>query len=466
MTAILDKTTELLKLEFPISKKYRNLLAIGLYGFISAFLISIILAYFTKLYLRDTLLIDETMANTIFSYSTAAGSIGLLITVIIGGAYSDDFRSKFGARAPFILGGCLISGLMIFVVPIAGDFFPNSSLLVVFPILFFFIYVGLGLASSPANALISELFTKTQRGWVGLSLAGFATLGSFAGIILLRVIIDNFGPTSMFPATGILFIVIGGIIFFLVEKVNPPFDPIDPTIMDIRNTPKYLVSFGGKDFTRMLVVQSLWGFAVASVSMYLIIHLSTDAATAVLGEGNEAIALIITGIVAAIAAIPAGLLIQRLGKVQTAMIGSIVYAMYCFGMGFIGPSSWTILIAMAALGGLGSIFIESVRVSLPADLVPEGKEAQFMGINRFASAWTQPLVGLLGAQIIIAFAGNNPTAIIFISAGIASLIATMVLFFIGYEKMIVNEYERWSKRFLVAKGVIQKEMKQIVNGFT
>jgi MFS family permease len=333
MTAILEKTTELLRLEIPISKKYRNMVAIGLYGFVSAFLISIILAYFNTLYLRGTLGFDKTGADTIFSYSTAAGSIGLLITVIIGGAYSDDFRSRFGARVPFILGGCLLAGLMILFLPIAGEIFPNSSLIVVFPILFFLLYVGLGLGSSPANALISELFTKDQRGWVGLSLAGFATVGSFSGVILLRVITDRYGTTSMFTVTAILFWVCGGIIFFLVEKVNPPFDPIDPTILDIRRTPKYLISFGGRDFTKMLAVQSLWGFAVASVSVYLIIHLSTDAAIAVLGEGNEGIVLIITGIVAAIAAIPAGLIIQRVGKVKIAMIGSIVYAGYCFGMG-------------------------------------------------------------------------------------------------------------------------------------
>jgi hypothetical protein len=89
-----------------------------------------------------------------------------------------------------------------------------------------------------------------------------------------------------------------------------------------------------------------------------------------------------------------------------------------------------------------------------------------MGINSFASAWTQPLVGLLGAQIIIAFSGNNPTLIIFVMAGVASLVASLLLFYIEYEKMITDEYERWYKRFLVSKGVIQEELHQIVDAFT
>ncbi|MFW9779620.1 MAG: MFS transporter [Candidatus Heimdallarchaeota archaeon] len=463
--AIIDKTTELLRIRFPLKQKYRNLIAIGLYGFLSAFFISLILTYYNTWYLRPTLGLDETHANTIFSYSTAAGSVGLLLTVIIGGAFSDDFRSRYGARAPFILAGTTISGATIFLVPIAGELFPIESLIIIFPGLFFIIYVGLGLGSSPAYALMSELFTRDQRGWVGLILAGFTTIGSFAGIIVLRAVIDNYGIIRMFFVTGILFFICGLAIFFLVEKVNPPFEPIDPTFLDIRSTPKYLVTFGGKDFGKMLLVQSLWGFAVASISMYLIIHLSTPAAIIIIGEGNEGIVLIVTGVIAAIAAIPAGLIIQRIGKVKTAMAGSIIYAIYCFGTGLFGASSWEALISLAAIAGLGAIFIESVRISLPADLVPEGKEAQFMGINQFASSWTQPLVGLLGAQILNVFADNNPTLIIFVLAGTASLLASGVLFFIEYEKMILDEYKRWYKRFLVAKGVVQEELKYIVNAF-
>ena len=466
LSPITAVSTAILREGVPLSQKNRNMLAIGLSGFKSALIVSLVITYFNTWYLRGTLEIEETLGNTIFSYSTAAGSIGLLLAVIVGGAISDDYRSKYGARAPFILGGTLIAGFMIFAIPIFATIFPKSLLIIIFPLVFFIAYAGLGLGASPANALLSELFTREQRGWVGLILAGFTTLGSFVGIIGLRIVADTFNTTAIFPVTGITAMILALTIFILVEKVNPPFDPVDPVIEDIINTPKYLITYGGKDFGKMLVVQSLWGFAIASVSLYMLIHLSTDAAIAAIGEGNEGLVLIVTGIVAAIMAIPAGFVIKRLGKVNTALVGSIFYAAYCFLFAYIEIGNYfSFLLVIAALGGLGAIFIESVRVSLPADLVPEGKEAQFMGINKFASTWTNPLVALLGAQILVIFADNYPTTVMFNLAGIASILASIVLFLINYEKMLKDEYHNFYKRYVRARGLIEKQLGEITDGF-
>ncbi len=464
--APLTLTTAILRGEKTLSQKNRNVIAIGLYGFASALIISLIIVYYTNWYLRGILEMSKTLANTIFGYSTAAGSVGMLLAVIVGGAYSDDFRSKYGARAPFMLAGTLIAGFMLFLIPVIATIFPRDFLIVLFPLAFFVAYGGLGLGSSPTNALLSELFTKEQRGWVGLVIAGFTTLGSFIGIVGLKTVAETLYATAMFPFTGAVVILIGIIIFFLVEKVNPPFDPIDDTIEDIIRTPQYLVSFGGKDFGKMMIVQSLWGFAVASVSLFMIMHLSTDAAVAALGKGNEGMVLIVIGIVAAIMAIPAGFAIKKFGKVNTALAGSIFYGLYCFIFGSIEVGGYfDLLLPIAALGGLGAILIESVRISLPADLVPEGKEAQFMGMNKFASTWTQPVVAMLGAQIIVMFANEYPTMIIFNFAGIAAILASFVLFMINYEKMLKEEYHNFYKRYVYAKGIIEQGLGDITNGF-
>ncbi|MHA1946785.1 MAG: MFS transporter [Candidatus Hodarchaeales archaeon] len=459
-------TTAILRGEKTLSQKNRNMIAIGLYGFASALVVSLVITYYNTLYLRGMLEIEDTLANSIFSYSTAAGAIGMLLAVIIGGAYSDDFRSKYGARAPFMLAGTIIAGLMLFSIPIIATIFPRGALIFLFPLAFALAYAGLGLGSSPTNALLSELFTKEQRGWVGLVIAGFTTIGSFVGIVGLKAVAETFYTTMMFPFTGTVVIIIGISIFFLVEKVNPPFDPIDETIEDIIKTPQYLVKYGGKDFGKMMVVQSLWGFAVASISLYMIIHLTTPAAIAALGEGNEGMVLIVTGIVAAIMAIPAGFAIKKFGKVNTALAGSVFYGLYCFIFGAIEIGGYfDMLIPIAAIGGLGAILIESVRVSLPADLVPEGKEAQFMGINKFASTWTQPVVAILGAQIIVVFANSYPTTIIFNLAGIAAILASLVLFMINYEKMLKHEYQHFYKRYVRAKGIITDGIGDITDGF-
>ena len=155
-------TTAFLRGEKTLPQKQRNMIALGLYGFASALVISLIITYYNTWYLRGILEMSDTVANTIFSYSTAAGSIGMLLAVIVGGAYSDDFRSRYGNRAPFMLAGTVIAGLMLYMVPVIATIFPRDFLVILFPLAFFIAYAGLGLGSSPTNALLSELFTREQ----------------------------------------------------------------------------------------------------------------------------------------------------------------------------------------------------------------------------------------------------------------------------------------------------------------
>ncbi|NHJ00892.1 MAG: MFS transporter [Candidatus Heimdallarchaeota archaeon] len=469
-------TTEHLRENRSTSQKVRNIIGMGLFASANSILISFIIAYFNSAYLQGLLKLEASIAETIFSYSVAAGSVAFLGTVIIGGAFSDDYRSKYGARAPFILGGCLLAGIMLIVTPFfAGSSNDPELMKILFPICFFLIYAGLGLASSPYGALLSELFTKEQRGWVGIVLAGFTTLGSFLGLVLFKEITKILlGVAELFQMSLVLevsffifpalVIAISGIfIFFLVEKANPPYPPIDSVITDIIQTPTYLLNFSGSDFGKMFFVQSFWGFAGETVSIYLIIHIS-KASSISLDEAPTA--LVILAVVSALMVIPAGFFIQKFGKVNTAIVGSIAYSLFCLLLGGmeIGGYSWALII-IAALGGLGAVFVESVRVSLPADLVPEGKEAQFMGLNKFGATWTQPLVALAGGFILSAFADWNysATAVMFLVAGIASIIATILLFLITYEKMVRSEYQKFYKRYLQAKGFFEGKLDSLVD---
>ncbi|UCG90328.1 MAG: MFS transporter [Candidatus Heimdallarchaeota archaeon] len=471
-------TTEELREKRFLAQKVRNIVALGIFGTANAVLIAFIIAYFNLSYLQGSdafgLGLSPDLAETIFSYSIAAGSIGFLGTVIIGGAFSDDYRSKYGARAPYILAGCLLAGVMLLLTPIFAGTADADLMIIIFPMCFFLIYVGLGLASSPSGALLSELFTKEQRGWVGLILAGFTVFGSLIGLVFFNfftTLLLNFGQIfqlqflaefSLFLFPALIIIISGVLVFFLVEKANPPYPPIDSPITDILQTPRYLLNFSGSDFGKLFFVQSFWGFASEAVALYLIIHL----VAAGLPEDGAPFALLVTGVVSAVMVIPAGLFIQKYGKVKTAIVGSLIYSGFCFLLAGIEIGNYyPILIIIIAIGGFGAVFIEAVRASLPADLVPEGKEAQFMGINRFGSLWTQPFVAILGGFLLTALIDweYSFTAIMFGLAGLASLIATVLLFLISYEKMVRDEYEKFYKRYLAARGFFEEKITNILD---
>ncbi|MHA1971815.1 MAG: MFS transporter [Candidatus Hodarchaeales archaeon] len=473
-------TTEELRENRKNMQKFRNILALGIFATANAVIVAFIITHFNIYYLHGLLVntrgvIDSKTADAIFSYSIAAGSIAYLGAVIVGGAFSDDYRSKYGARAPYILGGCLIAGFMLLLTPIFAGGADGDLMLILFPVCFFLIYVGLGLASSPYGALLSELFTKEQRGWVGLVLAGFTTLGSLLGLVLFNSIsqfllsiaetlqLQFLLEVSLFLFPALIIMIAGFLVFFLVEKANPPFPPIDSPVTDILQTPYYLLNVSGSDFGKMFFVQSFWGFAGATVSIYLIMHLTTP--TGIKPE-EAPMALMVVGLVSVLMAIPAGFFIQKFGKVKTAIVGSMIYSMFCFLIGGMEIGDYyNLLIPIAAIGGFGAVFIESVRVSLPADLVPEGKEAQFMGINKFGSTWTQPLVSLIGGIILSTFGNSeySPTAIMFALAGISTIIATILLFLISYEKMVRSEYQKFYRRYLIARGFLEKKLDAFVD---
>ncbi|MFX1515580.1 MAG: MFS transporter [Promethearchaeota archaeon] len=464
-------TTQELRTRF-LSQKIRNIIALGIFGTANAVIVAFIIAYFNESYLQGFLELSPTYAKNIYTYSIFAGSIGFLATVIIGGAFSDDFRSKYGARAPYILGGSILAGMMLLVTPIFAGTVNEDLMIILFPLCFFLIYVGLGLASSPHGALLSELFTKEQRGWVGLVLAGFTILGSLIGLVffdffteILLDLADIFqlsflAEFGLFLLPALIIIICGILVFILVEKANPPYPPIDSPITDILQTPRYLLNVSGSDFGKMFFVQSFWGFASEAVALYLLLHL--DAAG--LPEGDAPLALLVTGLVSAAMAIPAGLFIKKFGKVRTAIVGSLIYSGFCFLLAGIS-NYFQIFLVIAAIGGFGAVFIESVRASLPADLVPEGKEAQFMGINKFGSLWTQPVVALLGGLLLTLLADweFSFTTIMFLLAGIASLIATVLLFLISYEKMVRDEYRKFYKRYLTARGFVEEKLNGILD---
>ncbi|MHA2224765.1 MAG: MFS transporter [Candidatus Hodarchaeales archaeon] len=468
-------TTEELREQRTTSQKIRNIIALGIYATASAVVLSFIIAYFNTSYLQSYLKLDSAIADTIFSYSVAAGSIAFLGTVIIGGAFSDDYRSKYGARAPYILGGCVLAGVMLFLTPIFAGSADQDLQIILFPLCFFLMYVGLGLATSPYGALLSELFTREQRGWVGMMLAGFAILGSLLGLVFFGTVTDlllDIGEAlqldfllevSLFLFPALILIIAGILVFFLVEKANPPFPPIDSVTTDIIQTPQYLLNFSGSDFGKMFFVQSFWGFSAGTISIYLLIHLTK---TTFVTETEAPLALLMVGLVSAVMAIPAGLFIQKFGKVKAAIVGSLLYSIFCILLAGIEIGGYdSILIIIVAIGGFGSVFIESVRVSLPADLVPEGKEAQFMGINKFGETWTQPIVALLGGFFLVAFANweYSYTAIMVGLAGVTSLIATVLLFLISYEKLVREEYKNFYKRFLSAKGFFEDHIEKFVD---
>lgn len=434
------------------------LTGMGVYLLAGSFSATFIVAFLQSSYLINGLGMNASDAGTVFSFSAATGALAFLTAVIIGGCFSDDLRSRFGNRLPNILLGAFFAGIVYIFAP---NFISKDNAFVLLPIILGLINFGVGWGSSPHLALLSELFTKKERGWAGLALAGFATIGTFFGFVILDSFKVNENYEMMWISAGILLMICSLITFIFLPKTNPSH-PGDSTFRDILLTPVHLINFGKGDFGKMFVVQSFWGFSFTGVIFFFVSYLTQ------IGHSNPQMALMITGVMGAIAAVPVGFVISKIGKVRTGMIGSILYAIACFGFsavseGIFGMDLEMSFYVLAGIAGVGAIFIQGVQLSLPADLVPEGKEAQFMGLNTFGQTWTDPLVTIAGGLIISSFGAIVGYPLIFQLAGASQVFAVMILALITYERLLEREYERFRRRYLAFRFLIEDQIERIVD---
>lgn len=410
----------------------------------------------------------------VFSIIRTVATIAFMISLVVGGAISDDIRSRFGNRVPMIILGALIAGIGYASVPVLVRGNNYWLVLVLGSLIYIVIHIGLGFALAPDYALISELFTKEERGWAGLGFAGIGLIGTMIGYALQDVAKPGTnpaqGPAPALAAANVAWIttgfIAGGVIIFLglltfimTPKYNPPF-PADGTVSDILATPRYLFEMGSgnsanRDFLLMFIIGILWGGAGYIIDTYLASFLKAmkDNGFITLDPANL---LIIIGISAAILAGPVGYVISKLGKIKSGMLGSLMLGFFSFMVAQTFIWANNPLYALAFIAAAGTIFITAINVSLPADLVPRGKEGQFMGLFIIAANLLAPFAG--GAATLISIQYKNDVlggySTLFLIPTMLYFIAVFILAFMHYEDQLESEYNLYYRRYLLFKGFV------------
>ena len=168
------------------------------------------------LYFPDWLVVQQGRSDTNLSVTIF---VAMAIVIVLGpwlGARSD----YLGKRTPFLIGTTILAvGATFFFgsVPV----FPTLMLLVV-------ALVGVNLGSVVYDALLPDVSTPENRGFVsGLGVA-VGYLGSAIALVAGVVMIDRFGYPPYFRTVALLFLVFALPAFFFikekprVQRENPP----------------------------------------------------------------------------------------------------------------------------------------------------------------------------------------------------------------------------------------------------
>ncbi|HUX99232.1 MAG TPA: MFS transporter [Candidatus Deferrimicrobium sp.] len=184
--------------------------------FTAAQVFGLIEAEMFNTYLDHVLHLEAIFITIMVVFSALVG----LITNIIFGIMSDNTRSRFGRRRPFILFGGFLTGISMIVYAYSGSFL--MALIID--------AIAIGAASNSyymaQRALIPDLIDINHRGRVNGIINNFGTIGYGVGIALFLLLNEFYGIPdpeggTMITQAGYIFaLTIGGILFILVAIIG------------------------------------------------------------------------------------------------------------------------------------------------------------------------------------------------------------------------------------------------------
>ncbi|OLT10125.1 hypothetical protein BJF79_04945 [Actinomadura sp. CNU-125] len=324
----------------------------------------------------------------LFAVVSTVGAVAAMVCTVVGGAWSDRTRSRFGRRTPWIVGGALVA------VPglVAAAVAPNFAVLV----------AGYALFQGGMNASIAGLHAVTPdrvpRDRLGLASA-VTGLGYLIGLVAGTAIAAAFIEA---PAAGLLavpWVLLATAAAFAV--VAPDASSRDaaspPTRWRALLPPRdrdFLLAFAGRFLTLLaLLLFNTYGLYIATDHL----GLATAEAAAVIALGT-----LFLGVAALVSTMVAGIASDRIGRRKPLVAG----ASLVLGLGvtplLAAPGVATMLL-FSALAGIGYGTYLSVDAALMVEVLPSGGDAG-KDLGFLALANTAPVVlapGLAAAIVTL-----------------------------------------------------------------
>ncbi|MHA1124916.1 MAG: MFS transporter [Candidatus Heimdallarchaeota archaeon] len=416
--------TQKKKRRMPSLKLVRNFVAIGAFSFGYNFITTAEYVHFREIFeaanFTSSILISILLASAIGSFC---------LGIIIGGIVNDSMRTKYGQRAPAILLGGLVASLFFLFVPLITEFVNNTTTAFVLLLIIFIIAnLGLGTAFAPWIALVPDLFNREERTYAGIAINVFSAVGAITALLIFSSLIDHNLSWIIWIVIGVVFLCSVLVTVKQIPKTNP--DQVTRlNFKEIISTPKQMVTLGGKPWIIILLVSLFWSFGSHLIETGVIDSLIERFQVKDM-QASLASNIVMGGYVVLLF-IPLTFLMRKIRKVHSSIIASVIYCIFCLALALM--SNFNVIYFIMIFGGAGNLLLSTMQIALPADFVPKGKEASFLGIFFVFGTITKPIATLVQGLLIenkeanigLANFGGYPWT--FIIAAIVFLVAIILL---------------------------------------
>lgn len=358
--------------------------------------------------------IDPHGKNDALSLVTGLGALVAVLANPLAGAWSDRTTSRFGRRRPWILGGALAgaAGLSLTATQhtVAG------------------VAVGWCLAQAGLNAMLAGVTTPiadrvplTQRaqvsGWTGLMQSFGLVLGALITTSLITGVRSGYGTLAVLTVVLALPFVLRHPEPPLTRALRPAFDA-RAFARSLWVSPRQHPDFGWAWLTRFLI-----NLGNALGTLYLFYFLSDAVHYGDPGTGVLILTVIYT-LCAALTAIPAGVLSDRVGRRKVfVVLCSLVMAAAAVLLALV--HTWPSAVAAAAVLGAGYGIYLAVDQALVTQVLPEAADrAKDLGVINIANSGPQVLAPALASPIITHLDGYTG---LYTAAALAILIGGLLV---------------------------------------
>jgi MFS family permease len=348
----------------------------------------------------NTLLLPAHLLNVTGNNTTASALglitfVGLFLGMLIqpaAGLFSDRMRPTWGRRGVLALGVVLLLASLLF--------FNFTRHVLIILIAYLLIQAAAAVAQAAQQGFIPDLILPQQRG-VASGLKGFMDLsGAMLGFVLLGQLLGEGKLTLALIAIAAVIIVLFGLTLLLVREPTRAATPGETNSAPPLTLAAifHLDVHRHRSFIWLVSSRFLFLLATYAVGRFLLLFVATrfslDSTRAAEQSGNL---LAVLALVTILAAVPAGWLADRFGRIPFMFAGALLSAIGVFLL--IIASNQLQLILFGSLMALGSAAFAGANWALTADLVPPEEAARFFGLANFGTAGAAAAAGLFGPLI-------------------------------------------------------------------
>lgn len=393
------------------------------------------------------------------SYFWLAAPIAGLIVQPIVGLFSDRTWTPLGRRIPFILGGSLLAGIALFLMPKAEMFVHIMPALFFAGMMLLFMDMAFNVTMQPFRALVADMVNDKQR-TKGYAVQTFlVNFGAVIGSVLPFVLVNWFGlsnastPEAKVPESVAWAYYIGGAVLIVTVLVTafrtkeyPPElynkynnegkTPARPKFKElITGIPKVMWQLAVVQFFSWFSLFLLWTYTTPAVAHN--VWGTSDTASLAYNEAGDWVGVIfaVYSVFSALFSLVIVWLSNRIGNK-----GVYAVSLLLGGLGFIGmmlcEDKWMLLIPMLGLGVAWAAIL-AMPYTILSKSIKADRMGVYMGVFNFTITIPQIVCGIIGGSIVRYVFDGSAVGMIYL-AGV-SLILGAVSVFIVQEKQNINQ---------------------------